>query len=747
MARLDPYPRGMSGRQGRFELFLDESGTFEETSTDPVERRRDERRRRRFASQIVGVLAPRGELTRESGRAVLEKAFRAAGKTAPERIHGVDLRPGDDLDALIVGLIDELERRGWQPLRIVNREAVSFGDRIATYTNLLAEMALQTFVELERQGYGRLTLDFVCAVVQVARDEANRPVLMEDEEYLARLREGQARAAIRRGFGEDTGRWSLGTLRTGSGRSWPELILGDLLSNASHDGCRKLGDEAASRLKAAFGAFDFSLVMQEWLERVDHLLQRGDPAAALGLLAERSTVDLGSDGEERLDRALLELSAMGAPERDLQWSALLAGPLAQARSGSDPADVLGRARFLDLRVARALRKTLAKTPRAAATLDPLDHGLATVRFVAAHRLGDDAELQSSEALLLASAPTLAERYEHANAVLESRLDLARHRLRQLDPDGARALAEPIERFHHDLSGLYRHALGDVFPPTVHADQRGRALLILMRAVLVDPDASDSDHMLARERSDQARIEFDSPAERRDQAILRAELESRAGETLLARSWLARGIGSSMGGEADPPLPTAPSLEELLDSIDLATLDDRSSRGALCVWLGLAARSTTDRDALRRLLAREKLHTRLLTSSAPRLLGELRWMRRLAELCARLGVRDGALSLLAWMERSSTPDSFAARAHKLAATVSIGHAFLEGEERLGRELLGRGRSGRPGALDRVAELRRLTSDTAEAEGAPLRARILARLEGALEEGDSATAAGLAAYIDP
>lgn len=737
----------MVEREDRFELFLDESGTFEETSTDPVERRRDERRKRRFASQIVGVLAPKGELTRDSGRAVLEKAFRAAGKTAPERIHGVDLRPGEELDALIVGLVDELERRGWQPLRIVNQEAVSFGDRVATYTNLLAEMALQVFVELGRGGSGPITLDFVCAVVQIARDEANRPVLMEDEEYLARLREGQARAAIRRGFGEETGRWSLGTLRTGSGRSWPELMLGDLLSNASHDGYRKLGEEAASRLKAAFGAFDFTLVMQEWLERVDHLLQRGDPAGALGLLAERSTAGLDADGEERLERALLELSAMGAPDRDLQWTALLAGPLAQARTGNNPTDVLEKARFLDLRVARALRKSLSTMPRSAATLDPLDHGLATVRFVAAHRVGDDRELRTSEALLLASAPTLGERFEHANAVLESRLDLARHRLRQLDPVGARSMAEPIERFHRELSELYREAFGDVFPPEVHADQRGRALLILMRSVLLDPDASPEDWSEARERSDRARIEFDSPAERREQAIHRAELEARSGSSAEARAWLALGLNFPGSEDIAGPSGSAPSLEELLDGIDLGGLGERPSRGAFCAWLSIAAHDDPGREELRRICSRARLSARLLATPAPRLIGELRWMRRLAELSAHLGDRDGALSLLSLMERGTTTGSFAGRAHGLGASIAIGHALLDSDERLGRELLGPGRPGRPGASQRLQEFRRLSAEDAAAPGKSPRNTLLERIESALAAGETRTAAELARFVAP
>ena len=133
----------MGEETSAWDLYLDESGTFRETSSEPAERARAEGRRRRFPSQLAGLLVPAGALTRKTARRALAASYRAADLPVPEEAHGTNHPPGPEFDRLVTALVAELARRGWRPVRLVNREAVSYGDRVANYTNLVAELALR----------------------------------------------------------------------------------------------------------------------------------------------------------------------------------------------------------------------------------------------------------------------------------------------------------------------------------------------------------------------------------------------------------------------------------------------------------------------------------------------------------------------------------------------------------------------------------------------------------------------------
>ena len=196
------------------DLFLDESGTFMETSTDARERRQADQRGRRFPSQLAGLLVSRGALTRDTGKDALERVFRRLGTSAPESLHGLDLRAGAGFDRLVVSLVEEMDERGWQPVRLTNLEKVSFEDRVANYTNLVAELALRLFQQHQRVGYEKVGLGLTCAVVKLGDTADDLPILLEKDEYLGRLREAQARAAVHRGLAAESSGWTITSFRT-----------------------------------------------------------------------------------------------------------------------------------------------------------------------------------------------------------------------------------------------------------------------------------------------------------------------------------------------------------------------------------------------------------------------------------------------------------------------------------------------------------------------------------------------------
>jgi hypothetical protein len=94
-----------------FDLFLDESGTFTETSTDPAEQAASLRQPRRFASQFAGLLAPRGDLTAGKARDVLNQALKAASLPASKQVHAHELLR-HAYDAVVREAVERIGKQG-----------------------------------------------------------------------------------------------------------------------------------------------------------------------------------------------------------------------------------------------------------------------------------------------------------------------------------------------------------------------------------------------------------------------------------------------------------------------------------------------------------------------------------------------------------------------------------------------------------------------------------------------------------
>ena len=135
-----------------YDLFLDESGNFMENSPDPSEQSQS-RGQRRFPSQIAGILAPRGDLTRGAAQSILDQLATVLGRPLT---HSVDHR-GPIFSRLVSTLLDLLAERRWQPVRLANEEGVSFGVRSAYYLNMVAEIVIQVCAQKLREGQRKST--------------------------------------------------------------------------------------------------------------------------------------------------------------------------------------------------------------------------------------------------------------------------------------------------------------------------------------------------------------------------------------------------------------------------------------------------------------------------------------------------------------------------------------------------------------------------------------------------------------
>src|SRR5439155_27025129 len=90
-----------------YDLYLDESGTFQETSTVAAEQAAARARGRQFPSQLAGLLVSRGTLTEDAARDALQAAYRAAGLNWTGEVHGKNLPAGPAFDRLVTELVAE----------------------------------------------------------------------------------------------------------------------------------------------------------------------------------------------------------------------------------------------------------------------------------------------------------------------------------------------------------------------------------------------------------------------------------------------------------------------------------------------------------------------------------------------------------------------------------------------------------------------------------------------------------------
>jgi hypothetical protein len=295
----------MSGRATQFDLFLDESGLFQETSTDPIELAKSQQD---WPSQLAGILAPCDEMTQEASAEILCVAFQASYQTFGPVVHGADLPSGRTFDALMEKLLSGLKQRKWQPVRMANRERVRYGDRVANYTNLVAELVVRIFRQKLIEGQPDLSLNVICERVALRKDERGQIEFLEQDEYKKRLDEAVARMAVRVGMAAESSRLRIEQVRLIRGKKCRELQVCDLLSNASYCDYRKCGPDLGSRLRKAFGLYDFSLSLREIADgRVIDF--RGIFAQEIEFLGRHHAIDRIHRFLDEQDRGVLVLEA------------------------------------------------------------------------------------------------------------------------------------------------------------------------------------------------------------------------------------------------------------------------------------------------------------------------------------------------------------------------------------------------------------------------------------------------------
>jgi hypothetical protein len=567
-------------------LFLDESGEFMETSTNPREKRKGARQQ--FDSQLVGFLAPKRPGVAVESQRVINECFDAAKMKRSATFHAREDTTTFTLNAMIQKLVEILPPLNWQPVRLVNQEKISYGDRVTTYTNMVAELALRLFQEKAKHSEDRVILYFTGDLV--ALDEINREGHHKNipkHEYKKRIDEYLRIAAVRRGLAKEQLKWDLPSITLDRASKIPALQICDLLSYASHADYRRCSPQTTPLLKRAFASYDQTMVTRDLLERVDNLIEEQTFGVALLMLAENMH-DEDAHGypregaRNRLQHILMRLTQIGVRGRDSHLAILIAW--LDQLIGQQRLNKVGYliANWLLENVDAPLRVNLT----AIAEQTTIDWFTYTVRRWALTAANHAGALRDARGELLAMQqlqPSLARQWDRTPLLMDGFIVQSIH---QTDSFDFKQAAQQMGWVADSLK-LQSQSLQKLMPETLSEqlqyDIRAKALGTLLQCLTLTGFNDDEDLARARAISDEAIAEFSSLDDKARQYQYRCHMETIAMNFPLARKYLIKSLSPH---EENPANISHSKLKHLL-----STYPDKTSliyRFALLHWLRIGA---------------------------------------------------------------------------------------------------------------------------------------------------------------
>lgn len=541
----------------KFELYFDESGNFEEHALFENKLIARKEAPQKGASQLVGVLAAAGTFSVAHAERVLSEAHAKAGMVLGKKMHATELvRDGrqEEYAVLLDEFLKQLGNSKLQPARMTNSPRIGFGDKVATYTSMVAEFVVRIFEELTSQyGNTKLELKIVAARVRLNGQEKHAPqIFINEQEYLNRLNEQIAFAAVRRGIAHNRINWSISSFIFGSGLSDRQLQVCDLLSNASYRNFRNCSSAQKQQLKELLGEFDFTLNRSDVLDEISSHRQDNTLSHAIQTIAEnwdRTELDqrVLNEIRESCDSIVTQLSALPSSARNLHLRQL-----------SDWAGEFLMLRDLDLadRTLAWLDKYIA-APLVGRMKDPAAEDIFWFPFrIWMLRLGcsnHNGNLNTARPLvneLERTSALLSNSWEHGSLVIEALNLQAVHLIDCAEYDKASQRMKAVCGFYENMSVLMSDALPGIFPERVHSENAGKALGTWLQSEMYAglSDAARLD--FARTLSERAIAEFFVDDDKKRQYQYRCQLETIAGQLGEARKWLAESLGLSDAGHTE-----------------------------------------------------------------------------------------------------------------------------------------------------------------------------------------------------
>ncbi len=519
-----------------FDLYIDESGDFNENEKG--------QEAQEFPNQLAGILVPRGKLTEKNAEAILRNCYSSAGFSVfPEKnpVHGLKIKEGARYDRLIDSLIVQIQEQKWQPIRLVNQTRIDYGDIVSNYVNIFAELALRIFQQQSKEGTVKITLNFHCAIVSVMGKN-----IIREGEYLRALRNYMAFAAVRLGLAAQSSYWQIGSVSIISANKNRRLQICDLLSNASHNNYKKCGEQTSIKLKAAFGLYDYSLVLHPLTEKCELLIEEGSWGIAIQANAEHLIRDSG-DSEDKLDAikyldiAIDKLANSIATDRDSHLTILI----------NWVEQIVNQQRSLGLgyklvqwlleKVARPLADQLESED---ISLSWFSYALHFWALTICNHQGNINKAREEATKLTELRPKLANEWEKVPLLMEGLVAEAVHHTDCWEYYEAVKCMHTVVKYYSHTSKSFADALSTVFPRRVRSQLGAKALGTWLQAEI--HASSFLPHRLAQAQkiSDACIYEFSDLGDRQRQYQYRAKLETVAGDYQTARKYLAKSLNLS-----------------------------------------------------------------------------------------------------------------------------------------------------------------------------------------------------------
>lgn len=567
----------------QFNLYLDDSGQFKETT---YERQKNPGG---FSSQLAGFLtAPNQAESYISTQAkkIIENCCNEAGIPVPPEIHAAEITSDEIFNTIIHRLIYELKLQSWQPLRLVNKEGVKYGDRIATYTNMVAELLRRIFQQKSKE-FPHTPLIIKLTSDQVWLGDKH----IERHLYWKRIDEYIGRAAVWHGLAKEASLWSVEKLETVDSRLLKEIQICDLLSSASKGkrDFQRCDYTTKTSLKKAFDVYDYSMMTRDVLDRVDVFIKSYSYGLALITLAEilhdkqfstNNAVEIKAI--QLLNDTIEHLVKVNTRGRDPQltiiinWLDQLIGQQRTLEHGYQ------LAKWLQEHVEEKLRNKLISV-QDKSSLDWFKFALHRWALTAANHLGAVNKSQAESSFLSAVAPLLANRFEHSSLLIDGFIAQAVYQTDCFDFDSASFRMKEVIKSLEALSKVFPNAMPKDFSGPIQFELKGRALGTLMQSEVL---ASQGDHQRldrAREINNAAISEFSSNYDRARQYQYRSQLETIAGQFEQARFYLAKSLLMSQG-----PKPADYSHQSLAKIIESFSDTPPRFGFALLHWLRIGA---------------------------------------------------------------------------------------------------------------------------------------------------------------
>ena len=458
-----------------YDVFIDESGLFIETSTAPADRVKHHKQDRKFPSQLAGVVCLVGQLTVAKARNIIEGSLVKAGIAVEHDFHCTNIkqRSKAGFDSFVGHLIAEMGAGSIQPARIVNEEGVSFGDRVANYTNILAEFLVRICRQLPVSSKEEVKLNVFAAKVRGEEDEQGVFEIFALNEYTNRVREYFARAAVANGWSGASARWKIGTFQLASGKDDPRLWLADVVSNASHNNFVTIGEGAGQSLRKSLVTYDWTLSYDQTLQLTSELIEREAFGLAIISLAERiaseaTSVEANIAYVSKVREIAPRLLSM-PPSVKLPQLQIILGWLQQlVETRSDPARSIRICEWLEHELCN-----ISDSTSDIVVTEWLRLAITTWALTTCNHDGDTTSARVYANKVDMTLPHVTGRWEYISDIMQAIVAKGVHQNDSFEHDSASASLAKVVKYYQELGVFFGDAYPELFTSAIRSDQCGK----------------------------------------------------------------------------------------------------------------------------------------------------------------------------------------------------------------------------------------------------------------------------------